>query len=65
MELGLYSQVMYGFDGSSRSYVSMALGDADVGLINQYGLEKNGGQLINMINSISPKFWDTFGIAPP
>ena len=25
--------------------------------INQYGLEKNGGSLLNKINSIAPKFW--------
>ena len=27
------------------------------GLINQYGLGKNGGQLFNRINSISPTKW--------
>jgi hypothetical protein len=26
-------------------------------LINQYGLQKNGGLLLNRINSISPKYW--------
>jgi hypothetical protein len=26
-------------------------------LINQYGLQKNGGLLLNSINSISPKYW--------
>lgn len=31
-------------------------------LINTYGLEKNGGQLFNKINSISPKYWRRFGI---
>jgi len=31
-------------------------------LINKYGLGKNGGQLLNKINSISPKRWDIFGI---
>jgi hypothetical protein len=31
-------------------------------LINQYGLVKNGGQLLNKINSISPKFWWQYGI---
>ncbi len=31
-------------------------------LINKYGLQKNGGQLINKINSISPKHWEKFGI---
>ena len=33
-------------------------------LINQYGLGKNGGQLLNKINSISPKYWDMYGIEP-
>ncbi len=31
-------------------------------LINQYGLQKNGGLLFNKINSIAPKNWSTFGI---
>lgn len=31
-------------------------------LINQYGLQKNGGQLYNQINSISPKKWDQYGL---
>jgi RHS repeat-associated protein len=31
-------------------------------LINQYGLGKNGGQLLNKINSISSKFWESLGI---
>ncbi len=30
--------------------------------INKYGMQKNGGQLFNKINSISPKKWDNFGI---
>ena len=30
--------------------------------INKYGLGKNGGQLYNKINSISPDFWKQFGI---
>jgi RHS repeat-associated protein len=33
-------------------------------LINQYGLGKNGGQLLNKINSISPKYWAQHGIVP-
>ena len=34
--------------------------------INQFGLQKNGGQLLNKINSISPKKWGNFtGIIPP
>lgn len=31
-------------------------------LINRYGLGKNGGMLLNKINSISPKYWEKFGI---
>jgi hypothetical protein len=31
-------------------------------LINQYGLQKNGGQLINKINSIAPKKWGAYGL---
>lgn len=31
-------------------------------LINKYGLQRNEGQLINKINSISPKYWEKFGI---
>ena len=31
-------------------------------LINQYGLGKNGGLLLNKINSIAPKNWSMFGL---
>ena len=31
-------------------------------LINQYGLKKFGGQLLNKINSIAPKNWPQYGI---
>jgi|GEM_PF-2327164 len=31
-------------------------------LINQYGLQKNGGLLLNEINSIAPKNWWQYGI---
>ena len=31
-------------------------------LINQHGLEKNGGLLLNKINSIAPKNWWQFGL---
>jgi RHS repeat-associated protein len=31
-------------------------------LINQYGLQKNGGLLLNKINSIASKYWDLYGI---
>jgi hypothetical protein len=32
--------------------------------INQYGLGKNGGQLLNKMNSIAPKYWKENGIMP-
>ena len=32
-------------------------------LINKYGLQKNGGQLFNKINSISPQKWGKWGIS--
>ena len=31
-------------------------------LINTYGLGRNGGQLFNIINSISPRYWNNWGI---
>ena len=31
-------------------------------LINQFGLQKNGGLLLNKINSIAPKNWVQYGI---
>jgi hypothetical protein len=31
-------------------------------LINKYGLQKNGGLLLNRINSIAPKYWWQYGI---
>jgi hypothetical protein len=31
-------------------------------LINQYGLGKDGGQLLNKINSIGEKNWEKFNI---
>jgi len=31
-------------------------------LINQYGMESNGGTLLNKINSIAPKNWAKYGI---
>lgn len=33
-------------------------------LINQFGLKKNGGLLLNKINSIAPKNWSQHGIKP-
>jgi len=32
-------------------------------LINHYGLGKNGGALLNKINSIAPKYWDSYSIS--
>jgi hypothetical protein len=31
-------------------------------MINDYGLQKNGGLLLNKINSISEEFWSMYGI---
>lgn len=31
-------------------------------LINKYGIIRNGGKLYNKINSISPKYWNKYGI---
>lgn len=31
-------------------------------LINKFGLQKNGGSLLNKINSIAPKYWQQHGI---
>ena len=31
-------------------------------LINKYGMIRNGGKLYNKINSISPKYWNKYGI---
>jgi hypothetical protein len=33
-------------------------------LINALGLQKNGGALLNKINSIAPKYWGQYGIIP-
>jgi hypothetical protein len=33
-------------------------------LINQYGMQKNGRQLLNKSNSIDPKRWSIFGVIP-
>jgi RHS repeat-associated protein len=33
-------------------------------LINQYGLQKSGGMLLNKVNSIAPKHWFQYGIKP-
>jgi|CXWL01.1.fsa_nt_gi RHS repeat-associated protein len=32
------------------------------GLINRYGLGRNGGSLFNKINSVAPKYWQPLGI---
>ena len=33
-------------------------------LINQYGLGKDRGQLLNKINSVRPQYWERYGIRP-
>jgi hypothetical protein len=30
-------------------------------LINQYGMQKNGGSLYNQRNSIAPEYWEKHG----
>lgn len=35
------------------------------GQINTFGLQKNGGQLLNKINSIAPQRWIQFGVQVP
>jgi hypothetical protein len=30
--------------------------------INLHGLQKNGGQLLNRINSVAQKYWELYGI---
>jgi uncharacterized protein RhaS with RHS repeats len=35
---------------------------AEQRLINQFGLGKNGGTLLNKINSIAPQYWNKWGI---
>ncbi|WP_297598302.1 GIY-YIG nuclease family protein, partial [Parabacteroides sp.] len=34
-------------------------------LINKFGLQKDGGQLYNKINSISPRYWEQYKIKKP
>ena len=33
-------------------------------LINYYGMGKDGGLLLNKINSIAPAYWDQYNIKP-
>ncbi|MBP3726404.1 MAG: hypothetical protein J6I60_04230 [Bacteroidaceae bacterium] len=35
---------------------------AGAGLLSAYGMQMNGGQLLNRIHSITPKFWKIYGI---
>ncbi|TGD56530.1 DUF6443 domain-containing protein [Flavobacterium humi] len=51
-------QVMEGATNLSRQQARVL----EQTLINQYGLEKNGGQLINKINSIAPRKWGAYGL---
>ncbi|MEO1254863.1 MAG: hypothetical protein AAFY41_08265, partial [Bacteroidota bacterium] len=51
-------RVVEGATGLSRSGARVF----EQRLINQFGLQRNGGQLFNKINSISPKKWHLHGI---
>jgi hypothetical protein len=33
-------------------------------MIIENGLQKNGGTLLNRINSIAEKYWEKFGLGP-
>jgi hypothetical protein len=53
------------YDVYSPESTGMTLMDARIleqQLINEYGLGKNGGQLLNAINSIAPKYWSQYGL---
>jgi len=54
-ELLTWTTVNTGLDKTSARILEQSL-------INQYGLGKNGGQLLNKINSIAPDKWGSFGI---
>lgn len=49
---------IYGAQGLSRIQARII----EQRLINSYGLGNSGGLLINKINSISPRYWDNWGI---
>jgi len=51
-------QVIKGAEGLSKTQARIW----EQTLINQYGLQKNGGILLNKVNSIAPKYWWQYGI---
>lgn len=58
----LFFRTIDGATGLSKSGARVM----EQNLINQWGLQKNGGQLLNKMNSISPKKWGNFsGVIPP
>ncbi|WP_428942551.1 RHS repeat domain-containing protein [Xanthomonas oryzae] len=57
---GLIYQAVEGEQGLTKQQARVM----EQRMINQHGLEKNGGQLLNKINSISPKYWSDYGITP-
>jgi hypothetical protein len=55
---GLDYDVVEGGTGLSKTQARIM----EQNLINQYGMQKNGGQLLNLRNSIAPKYWDKYGV---
>ncbi|WP_410210302.1 RHS repeat-associated core domain-containing protein [Aquirhabdus sp.] len=53
-------EIIDGAEGLSRSAARVQ----EQNLINLYGLQRNGGLLLNRINSISPTKWDIMGVVP-
>jgi RHS repeat-associated protein len=60
MKVGLRFVPIKGLQNLSKEAARVA----EQRLINYYGLQKNGGVLINQINSIARKHWITYGINP-
>jgi hypothetical protein len=58
-ELLVYSPV---FSVQSTSSIEVRIWEQEQ--INFYGMQKNGGQLLNLKNSIAPQYWEKFGIKP-
>jgi len=56
----LQYEVIKGAEGLTRTQARIW----EQNLINQLGLQKNGGQLFNMRNSIAPQHWWQYGIIP-
>jgi len=54
----LFFRTIQGAEGLSKTQARIW----EQTLINQYGLQKNGGVLLNKINSIAPKNWWQYGI---